>query len=66
MVGDNTHIQFICIGTVDHPERFEGPQQHFGIESHLANWILLDEEAKRIRADTHEGNRKAWAMAERD
>jgi hypothetical protein len=66
VVGDNSNVQFICIGTVDHPERFQGPQQHFGIESHLSNWILLDEEANRIRADTHEGNRKAWAMAERD
>jgi hypothetical protein len=63
--GDNTGIAFICIGTLDHPEQFDGPQQHFGVESHLPGWIPLRDGVRQIRADTHEGNRKAWALAER-
>jgi hypothetical protein len=54
-------VQVIFIGTLDDPTLFDGPGQHFGVESRLPKWIALDEDALQLRADEHPGLVEAWS-----
>ena len=45
----------VAVGTLDHPEATEAPSLHFGIESHLPQWLTLEEDVSQRRADTDPG-----------
>ena len=54
----------IYIGTLDHPEDLEGPQQHHGVETHLTNWMVLDPAVPQRRAEDNERLAATWANVE--
>ena len=64
--GESTNVQIAFIGTLDEPSRFDGPRHHFGIESHLPKWVILEDGVQQIRADTFPGIARAFEEAERD
>ncbi len=51
----------VYLGTLDHPEDFEGPQYHFGIESHLTRWLILEDGVPQQRAEGAPRLAEAWA-----
>lgn len=53
----------VPLGTLDDPGEFAGPQFYLGIESHLDEWLLLEENLPRINCDEDEGLTKARATA---
>ena len=50
----------VSIGTLDHPEDMPAPQYHFGIESHLDKWLILEEGAPQLPAEGDPRPAKAW------
>ena len=54
-------MMIVFIGTLDHPEEYDGPQHHFGIESHLDNWLILGEGVPTRKADGDPQLAEAWA-----
>ncbi len=51
----------VYIGTLDDPQAFEGPQYHFGIESHLQHWMILGDGVLQLQADGDSRLAEAWA-----
>ena len=60
---DRAHIP---LGTFDDPGVFAGPQLYFGFESHLGQWLLLEEGLPQLECDGDEGLAKARANAEQE
>lgn len=54
----------VFIGTLDHPEDYDGPQGHFGIESHLTKWMVLADDVPKREADGTPWLADAWARVE--
>ena len=63
-VGRFSTVQFILIGTLDHPENLEGPRHYFGIEDHLEKWMILDDGLAKVRADESPHIREAFELSE--
>jgi len=51
----------IFIGTHDYPEDLAGPRAHYGVESHLKNWVQLDEDVPKLKAEGDPVLAEAWA-----
>ena len=66
VVGEYTATRAVFIGTLDRPEGFDGPGHHFGIESHLPNWVILEDGIPQLRADDAPWLAKAWASVSDD
>lgn len=64
VIGDFRQYQIMLIGTLDEPSQFDGPKQYFGIESHLPNWVMLQDGVPQIRADTSPVIVEAFASVE--
>ena len=58
---DHAHVM---LGTLDDPGAFAGPQFYFGIESHLHEWLAVDESLPQLNCDEDEGLARARANAE--
>lgn len=54
----------IFIGTLDHPEDCDGPQGHFGMESHLTKWMTLPDDVPKQVADGTAWLTETWAEVE--
>ena len=57
-VGQNPYI--VYLGTLDRPEGIPAPQFHFGIESHLDKWLILEEGVPQLQAEGDPRLAKAW------
>ncbi len=51
----------VYIGTLNDPQAFEGPQYHYGVESHLHRWMILGDGVSQLQADGDSRLAEAWA-----
>ena len=51
----------VAVGTLDHPQATEAPNMHFGVESHLPQWVILEEGVPLRRAEDDPGVVKMFA-----
>jgi hypothetical protein len=58
---DHAHLP---LGTLDDPGAFARPQLYVGIESHLKEWLVVDESLPQFNCEKDEGLAKARANAE--
>ena len=61
VAGQLQDMMIVFIGTLDHPEDYDGPQGHFGTESLLAKWIILGDDVPKREADGTRWLVEAWA-----
>ena len=61
VAGEFTATRSIFIGTLDHPDSFEGPGHYFGIESHLPDWIPLREGVPQLATEDAPWLTELWA-----